>query len=203
MTFGKFCMKISYVLRGNPMRFLYTDALLGRFSDSRELEYFGRKWGNVIWDVGASVGKYTVKLAESNPDATIIAFEPNLNSLYYLAYRTARYPNVVIVPCAMTAEGQPMKGTYSPDFGADPTGPLVDTISVDEAVRKFGMPSFVKMDIEGGEYSLLDVESSPLFESTMLVAWHPGKEKRPMPKLAPWNVEQVTSDMTLLTPSGS
>lgn len=203
MTFGKFCMKISYVLRGNPIRFLYSDALLRGFSDPKELEYFGKKWGNVIWDVGASVGKYTTKLAESNPDAIIVAFEPNLNSLYYLAYRTASYPNVVIVPNALTVDGAPMKGTYSPDFGAPPTGPMIDTMSVDEAVKKFGVPSFVKMDIEGGEYSVLDVESSPLFESTMLVAWHPGPDARPMPRLVPWKVEQVTSDMTLLTPVGS
>ena len=153
--------------------------------------------------MGASVGKYTTKLAESNPDAIIVAFEPNLNSLYYLAYRTASYPNIVIVPSALTADGEPMKGTYSPDFGAPPTGPQIDTMSVGEAVRKFGIPSFVKMDIEGGEYSVLGAESSPLFESTLLVAWHPGAEKRSMPELPAWNVKQITSDMTLLTPTNS
>jgi hypothetical protein len=37
----------------------------------------------------------------------------------------------------------------------------------------------------------------------MLVAWHPGPDSRPMPKLAAWDVKQITCDMTLLTPVGS
>lgn len=200
MKFGVMCMKLSFALRGNPARFLYSDAILNRFCDSAEIGYFDKEWGSVIWDVGASVGKYTVRLAKSNPDATIVAFEPNLNSLYYLAYRTASYPNVIIVPNAMTLDGKPIPGSYSPNFNARPTGPLVDTISVDDAARKFGVPQFVKMDVEGAEYDLLGTNSSPLFQSTILASWHFGKDNKGIPELPAWDIKQVKPDITLLTP---
>ncbi len=203
MKFGVMCMKMSFALRGNPARVLYSDALLNLFSDSKEVVYFDKEWGPVIWDVGASVGKYTVRLAKSNPNATIFAFEPNLNSLYYLAYRTAAYPNVVIVPNAMTLDGGAIPGTYSPNFNAAPTGPRVDTISVDEAAQKFGVPQFVKMDVEGAEYDLLTTDTSPLFKSTILASWHFGKDGKGIPDLPAWNVEQVKPDITLLTPKES
>ena len=68
-----------------------------------EADFFKKNLGKaVIWDVGASVGKLTTIMAKSSPEATIHAFEPNLNSLYFLAYRTASYKNVIIVPCALT-----------------------------------------------------------------------------------------------------
>lgn len=203
MKFGVMCMKMSFALRGNPARFLYSDALLNLFCDPAEIGYFDKEWGPIIWDVGASVGKYTVRLARSNPNATIFAFEPNLNSLYYLAYRTASYSNVVIVPNALTLDGMPIGGSYSPDFNAPPTGPNLDTISVDDAIRKFGAPQFVKMDVEGAEYDLLTQDSSPLFSSTVLASWHFGNNERGIPDLPAWDVEQVKPDITLLTPKAS
>jgi len=169
---NKFVIWLNYFVRQNPARYLFTDQLLGMYLEEHEAKLFGRDLGRVaIWDVGASVGKITTLMARNSPNAIVYAFEPNLNSLYYLGFRTASYSNVVIVPCALTTEGGTIKGSYDPDFNAKPTGPLVSTISIAEAIAKSGVPTFVKMDIEGAEFAFFkSPEAKRLQSSTILVA---------------------------------
>jgi FkbM family methyltransferase len=190
-------MKLSFLLRVHPMRFLYSDWLLRRFdarSASGETDLFRRKWEGPVWDVGASVGKYTVLMARANPDQTIYAFEPNLNSLYYLAYRTARHPNVVIVPCALTTDGAPFMSSYSADFFAPPTGPRTHSVSLAEAVARFGRPTFAKFDIEGGEYFVFEKEPALLQGSHLLIEWHHYKVSRPIPQFSAWSATDAVPD---------
>jgi len=149
----------------------------------------------------SSVGKLTTIMAKNSPEATIHAFEPNLNSLYFLAYRTAAYTNVIIVPCALTTDGKPLLGTYDPDFNAPPTGPNTATISVAEAIAKSGVPQYVKMDIEGAEFGFFDSpESEKLRQSTILVSWHPTIAKQPVPTVKGWKNTPLATNLTLLTP---
>jgi hypothetical protein len=124
-----------------------------------------------------------------------------LNSLYYLGYRTAKFANVCIVPNALTAGGAPLKGSHEPNFNAPPTGPMLATISLREAVAKCGRPKFVKMDIEGGEYPVLESLDAELLRSaTILVSWHPQFAGKPIPKVNGWKNTQLSSDITLLEP---
>jgi FkbM family methyltransferase len=199
---GKLAMQVNFFIRRHPSRWLYTDRLLGKYVDLQEAPYLERCWGEgVIWDVGASVGKYTGIISKHNPRATIYAFEPNLNSLYYLAYRTARFSNVVIVPNALTADGNPLKGSHDPDFNASATGPMVATLSLAEAIRKFGAPVFVKMDIEGGEFQIFESEDAHLLnKSTILVSWHPHLANRAIQPVKGWKNTTVAEDITLLEP---
>jgi FkbM family methyltransferase len=198
---GKLAMAMNYSIRRHPSRFLYRDSLLGRFVDETEIAYFRKDWGKgVIWDVGASVGKYTTMLAKNSPNATIYAFEPNLNSLYYLANRTEKYPNVVIVPNALTPDGGTIMGSHDPDFSSKPTGPRVATISLKEAVAKFGAPTFLKMDIEGAEFEVLKGDLSSLHKSTLLVSWHCQFTGKPVPQVPGWKNTQLSADITLLEP---
>ena len=124
-------------------------------------------------DVGASLGKYTTLLAEANPNQQVYAFEPNLNSLYYLGYRTAKYPNVTIVPAALTIDGKPMRATYDPNMHNPATGPQGITFSAAEAIARFGMPAFIKLDIEGLEKEFLEKCGELFRHTTMIVEWHP------------------------------
>jgi FkbM family methyltransferase len=199
---NKFVFWLNFFIRRNPSRFLYTDALLGKYLDEPEAEFFTKNLGNaVIWDVGASVGKLTTIMAKNSPQATVFAFEPNLNSVYFLAYRTANYANVIIIPCALTTDGKPLPGTYDPDFNAPPTGPRVATISTAEAIAKSGVPQFIKMDIEGAEFGFFESkESELLHRSTILVSWHPLLANKPIPTVKGWNNKFITPSMTLLTP---
>lgn len=199
---NRFVIWLNFFIRQNPSRYLFTDRLLGRYLEAHEAEFFGRDLGKVaIWDVGASVGKITTIMAAKSPNATIYAFEPNLNSLYFLAYRTASYGNVVLVPCALTTDGGHITGTYDPDFNAPPTGPRVSTISIAEAIAKTGVPAFIKMDIEGAEYGFFESsEAAALRTATILVAWHPDLTNKPVPQVAGWKNNPIALNSTLLTP---
>lgn len=197
-----FAYRLNLFIRKNPARFLFTDAMLGNYLDEPEAEFFGQNRGKVvIWDVGASIGKISTIMAKNSPEATIFAFEPNLNSLYFLAHRTAKYPNVVIVPCALTTDGQTLSGTYDPDFNAPATGPRVTSISIAEAITKSGVPQFIKMDIEGAEFGFFESrEAEQLHRSTILVSWHPLLAKKPIPTVKGWNNKVIDHHLTLLTP---
>lgn len=198
----KLAYKLNHFLRRNPARFLFTDAMLGKYLDAHEAEFFTKDLGEgVIWDVGASVGKLTTLMAKHSPRATVFAFEPNLNSLYFLAFRASRYSNVVIVPCALTTDGKTLPGTFDPDFNAPATGPRVATISIAEAIAKSGVPRFVKMDIEGAEFAFFEsAESEKLHHSTILVSWHPLLANKPVPIVKGWHNKALESHLTLLTP---
>jgi FkbM family methyltransferase len=195
-------MKLSFLLREHPIRFLYSDSVLrflGSKQNSEELVFFKQRWQGPIWDVGASVGKFTAMLAEANPDRTVYAFEPNLNSLYYLGHRTSRFPNVVIVPCALTIDGKPFTTSHSADFFAQPTGPMAHSISLTEALAKFGQPAFAKFDIEGGEYSIFAEEPTSLAGSHLLIEWHKYKTEIPIPTFKNWETAQPFIDTEAYT----
>ncbi|MGB7767571.1 MAG: hypothetical protein WBN22_01790 [Verrucomicrobiia bacterium] len=96
---NKLVMRLNFFIQRHPSRWLYTERLLGRYMGEHETRFFMRDWGEgVVWDVGASIGKYTTIIARQSPWATIFAFEPNLNSLYYPSCRTAKFTNGALSP---------------------------------------------------------------------------------------------------------
>lgn len=202
MSITRFIMNLSFLARQNPLRVLFSDRFMGMFDilDPAEMTVFNRRWSGPVWDFGASVGKYSKILAQNSPDQTVYCFEPNLNSLYYLAYRTAKLPNIVIVPVAVTSTGGIIKGSYHPDFGRAPTGPSVPTLSIAEAAVKFGRPAFVKIDIEGEEYNLLKDEPVELRQSCMLVEWHPVNGQLNIPKLQHWKARHIKDYIVFYEP---
>jgi len=199
-------MRVSWALRRNPARFLFNDGNFKRVTggEREEVEFLRRRWlqngAGSIWDVGASLGKYTCDIARANPNCKIFAFEPNLNSLYFLAHRTAKLANIEIVPCALTADGREMKGSYEPNFNAEATGPLVPTFSLAEALAKFGRPVFIKMDVEGEEFKIFREQADLLRGIHLLVEWHPAFVKEPVPPLKHWRVREAFPSHTYLEP---
>ena len=148
-------------------------------------------WDGPVWDVGSNVGNITYEVARRHK---VFAFEPNLNLLYYLAYKMKGCANVTIVPCALTLDGKPMQCSIDPNFSLPNTGPMAATLSVEEALKKFGRPGVVKLDIEGGEYEV--IKSPSLTGLKLLVEWH-----REVPTaLDRWNIKPLDATHTLLTP---
>lgn len=207
---SKFLFYFSHYLRHHPFRFLIRGKLCSFFSPAEpaEEELCCRAWPGPIWDVGASLGKYTPMMAEANPHQPVYAFEPNLNSLYYLGYRTAKYRNVTIVPAPLTVETKSFLTSYDPNFHNPATGPLGIAFSVAEAIRWFGVPAFIKLDCEGLEYELLERCAELLKESTVLVEWHPEYPPGTVnpgalkfkPNMTYWRSTKVSPNHTLLEP---
>lgn len=152
------------------------------------------KWNGPVWDVGAYVGRHAYRVSQHHQ---VYAFEPNLNALQFLGYNLKDCPNVVIVACALTLDGKPMLGSVDPDFLKPPTGPKVATLSIAEALQKFGRPGVIKIDIEGGEYELL--KSELLRGIPLLIEWH-----REIPQQLPhWNLKTIDPTHSLLTPKNA
>ena len=199
---SKFLFYFSHYIRHHPFRFLIRGKRFKFFSPTEPAEekYCSSSWPGPIWDVGASLGKYTPMIAEANPNQPVYAFEFNLNSLYYLGYRTAQYPNVTIVPCALTLDSKPMKITYDPNMHNPATGPNSITFSVAEAISRFGVPAFIKLDIEGLEKEMLEKCGELLRHTTMIVEWHPLVWNHEYPEMPFWRVTKVSPNHSLLEP---
>lgn len=149
------------------------------------------RWNDPVWDVGAFVGRHAYLVAQHHQ---VYAFEPNLNALQFLGFNLKDCPKAVVVPCALTLDGKPMLGTVDPDFLAPSTGPKVATLSLAEALKKFGKPGIIKIDIEGGEYELL--KSDLLIGIPLLIEWH-----REIPRELPhWTIQSIDESHSLLMP---
>lgn len=206
----QFLFNLSHRLRHHPFRFLITGSFFSWFSSSEpgEEAIYRRSWSGPVWDIGASMGKYTVIMAEANPQQTVYAFEPNLNSLYYLAYRTAKYSNLVIVPAALTIDAKVMPTTYDPNFNNPATGPRAIGFPLEEAIRWYGVPAFIKLDCEGFEFEFLEKCAPLLRHTTLLVEWHKldlhGQPRQVAsqfkPDLSYWRETRISPNHTLLEP---
>lgn len=189
-------IRMNVLVRSHPSKYLFSDAMISSFIDPAELPFLCRNWRGDVWDVGASVGKYTPIMARNNAPYNVYAFEPNFNSVYYLAYRTQQFRNVVIVPNALTARANVVAGSLNPDFNSPSTGPLASALTINNAVRMFGSPAFVKLDIEGGEYELFEsFDIRLLSRTTILVSWHRGVIDVPG-----WKNTLLDTNLTILEP---
>lgn len=114
----------------------------------------------VCWDIGANVGLYTLLL--SRYSMHVFAFEPLPRNIWYLA-RTLEVngvTNATIVPCAVSdfvGLSAFQEGANSAEGRLDNEGRQpVAVISGDAFASTYGVvPSLVKIDVEGGELSVL------------------------------------------------
>ncbi len=194
---GKILCELSFEVRRNRLtRLLHHPSVAKRLHPANSEPavtscIVDGNWNGPVWDVGGFVGQLAYQIAQRHK---VLVFEPNLCNLYYLAYKLKDVPNATIVPCALTLEGKPWQASINPDFTKPADGPQAITLSVEEALRKFGKPGLIKLDIEGGEY---DVMKSPaLIGIPLLVEWH-----REIPKqLEHWHIKPLDAVHTLLTP---
>ena len=123
------------------------------------------KEGQVVYDIGAHVGYYTVLGSMAvGPQGRVIAFEPFPFNLRQLRrhIRLNRCDNVTVVEkCVGDRSG---RVRFAPGSGTGtgrvaPDGPLeFDMLTLDEAVAEdaFAPPDFMRIDVEGAELSVLE-----------------------------------------------
>jgi FkbM family methyltransferase len=124
--------------------------------------------GDLVFDIGAHAGFTAIMFARMvGPSGRVVAFEPDASSLACLEKNIGdqRISNVTIVPKAIDAK------TGTAFFNADGTmgaglvehsiyghtgqPTAVETLSLPDACGQFGVPQFVKMDIEGAELAVI------------------------------------------------
>lgn len=154
-------------------RFLGLNRLIGgwmarlgyekRFSDALLAHV---RAGDIVWDVGANVGLYTVIFADLvGSSGTVTAFEPSEQNAGYLRNAIAGRDNCVLVQQAIgRANGELTLVQGADGIGATTRialqgeknlvrGQRVAVSSVDEliATRNFRPPNVLKLDVEGFE----------------------------------------------------
>ena len=155
-----------------PLRQRRLRALYGQFVSANDL----------VFDLGAHAGNHTRALAAIG--CHVVALEPQPDFARLLRTLFARVPRVEIIESAVAeAEGKatlsvsdrtPTMTTLAvawrdaraqqPLFsGVQWDRPIsVETTTLDALIRRFGVPAFVKIDVEGAEPSVLAGLSHPL-----------------------------------------
>ena len=137
-----------------------------------------------VFDVGAHAGFTTCVFARMvGPSGRVVAFEPDASRLASLEKNVGdqRISNVTIVRKAIDAK------TGTAIFNADGTmgaglvehsvygntgrHTTVETLSLEDACSQFGVPQFVKMDIEGAEIAVIQSAAEFLKAHSMHLAF--------------------------------
>lgn len=129
--------------------------------------------GDVVWDVGANVGLYTLFAARRvQPQGKVIAFEPEPRSRTLLLRNCSlnHIENVSAMRYALDKEqtrktlypsATPNPGSHSlvqrRDYKLRARGFLIETVRGDSLIRGQGaeVPTVMKIDVEGSEYNVL------------------------------------------------
>jgi FkbM family methyltransferase len=118
--------------------------------------------GDVVFDVGANVGIYTLLFSDRvGPAGQVIAFEPSPGNVVYLEKHLDlnRASNVRVVGEAVSSSvGQARFNTTSSCAGRIESGGdlQVTTTTIDSFVEATGLvPSLMKIDVEGAEADVL------------------------------------------------
>jgi FkbM family methyltransferase len=125
--------------------------------------------GEVLYDVGANVGAYTLVAAVAVPGARVVAFEPGAANFAALCANLELNEvgeRVMPVPLALGDSARPAPLQGAGIAGASPSlngvagrehGTTVLVDRLDDVVDRFGFPppDHLKLDVDGGELQVL------------------------------------------------
>jgi FkbM family methyltransferase len=124
--------------------------------------------GDVIWDAGAHAGATSYFFAQMvGPAGKVYAFEPDDLAYEYLLRNIELHRLENVIPVKKAIAGESGMALFSMDgtLGAGLAGLTqcankqhmrqVETLSLEDACREYGVPVFVKMDIEGAEVDVI------------------------------------------------
>lgn len=137
--------------------------------DVYQFKRFGFDAFDSILDVGGNVGVFSTFARLLNPSASVIALEPCKATAETLRGNT-RLLGVTVEPCALGSGEQLRLGdtgySGSTYFSSSANGYEVESIPLSTLIQKHGIKDryFLKIDCEGGEWSILsDKKSNEIF----------------------------------------
>ena len=145
---------------------------------------FSVERSNVVIDVGANIGAFTIKAARQvGPTGKVVAIEPEAGNLALLRKNTRHLANVVVVEkAASSSKGQqklyqaPKSFLFSThqDYGLGHIKVEADT--VDNIVSELGLDrvDFIKIDAEGAELEILEGATETLNSPGVRIAMEVG-----------------------------
>jgi FkbM family methyltransferase len=129
--------------------------------------------GDVVFDIGANVGFYTLLASKLAAHGSVVAFEPLPRNLALLErhLRLNEVCNVRVLPIAVSSQSGTARfaAAHNPAMGGlTDSGDLeVTTASLDALIANGAIPrpSFLKIDVEGAEHDVLTGAAKLLAES--------------------------------------
>ncbi len=131
--------------------------------------WYRPRTGDLIFDLGAYCGVSTYHFAKLvGAGGRVYAFEPDTTSYDLLLRNIARHnlSNVIALDIGVSGKSGPAEFHSEGALGsglarsltraAAGTVTTVTTITFEEACQRYGMPAFVKVDIEGAEIEMLE-----------------------------------------------
>jgi FkbM family methyltransferase len=174
-----------------------------QFVDNTYEQYYELKKGDVVVDIGAHIGLFTVRAAKVVGEETglVVAIEPNGNNLKFLERNITenRLANVITIPEGIWSKEDKLKlylGCYS-DTGSLYLGPEqsnefveVKVDSLDNMLKRLDIKrvDFIKMDVEGAEIEALKGMRETLRGNVKLAisAYHEREGKATYKTIVPW-----------------
>lgn len=128
--------------------------------------------GDIVFDIGANIGQFSIFFHHLISDSgKIISVEPDPNNVKYLSRNKElnNIKNIKIINCGLGSKKGVLKfyqdlktggrmGTFVKDFAVNSDGrsyKKINVITLDDLISEFGFPDFVKIDVEGFEFLLL------------------------------------------------
>ena len=123
---------------------------------------------NTIYDVGANIGLYSLAAALTNPNALVVAFEPErrCNAVHEESIKLNGFDNInIIAACLgdlnenteMTSKGSTGHYITRNDQGASQDSFTIPMYKLDDLVKEENLsaPDVLKIDVEGYEFHVL------------------------------------------------
>ncbi len=137
---------------------------LGTYESEKQLLFSDKiKPGNVVYDVGANVGFYTlIASIKSGDNGKVFSFEPLPENISFLKkhIKLNDLKNTSVIERAISEKSSKMKFAFGDNRSSGHisiNGEIeIETISLDEFIRQGNPePDVIKFDIEGAEYEAL------------------------------------------------
>lgn len=151
--------------------------------------------GDRVIDIGANKGVHTISLAQRvGPRGSVIAVEPLPSMMELLKTRLDQYclTNVAFLQNAIGQEpgttqfhhfekypaysGLQQRKTPFSETEGKLTKISVEQIRLDHVIRQYGAPSFLKLDIEGGEFHALKSGEAGLKSARPVIVFENGRQ---------------------------
>jgi autotransporter strand-loop-strand O-heptosyltransferase len=135
------------------------------FEDKIYERVYEVKEGDVVVDIGASIGPFTYSILDKNPKV-VYCLEPSVSQYKTLIKNFTNKP-VVCINKGISKENGPIRNQYI--FGPEGQQEIMFGVTFKTFIEEYGVKNidFLKLDCEGGEYDILNLENLELVKNTI------------------------------------